>query len=127
MITIDQYFMGRDKTYSKELTNEFINNAKTLLVAVNKLLKIYGTYPSVNSGWRPPSVNKAAGGSLKSNHMICRAVDLNDDDGALDAWCMEHQELLKELGLFLEHPSKTPRWCHLQNVPPRSGKQVFMP
>ncbi len=127
MITLEQYFMGRDKTYAKELTNEYISNAKSLLEKVNGLLAAYGKFPSVNSGWRPPTVNKAVGGALRSNHMICRAIDLNDDDGNLDKWCTNNLPLLEKFGLYLEHPSKTPRWCHLQDVRPKSGNRVFMP
>ena len=126
MITLQQYFMGRDVKYKNELTNEFITNATNLLQKVNKLLWLAGRKEvTVNSGWRPPSVNKAVGGSLTSKHMICHAIDLNDDDGSLDAWCMANLDKLEECGLWLEHPSATPRWCHLDDWPRKV--RVFKP
>jgi hypothetical protein len=127
MIEIRQYWMGREVKYANQLTGEYINNAKSLLEKVNKLMKMYGRYPSVNSGWRPPEVNAAVGGAKLSNHMTCHAIDLNDDDGSLDAWCFTNLDKLEACGLYLEHPSKTPRWCHLQDVAPKSGRRVFMP
>jgi hypothetical protein len=45
----------------------------------------------------------------------------------LDDWCLEHPEVLQEIGLWQEHPAATKGWCHLQIVPPRSGKRVFFP
>jgi hypothetical protein len=40
---------------------------------------------------------------------------------------MENLDVLAEIGLWLEHPISTPRWCHVQTVPPKSGKRVFTP
>jgi hypothetical protein len=37
------------------------------------------------------------------------------------------QRMLEEAGLFMESPSKTPRWVHFQTVPPKSGKRIFIP
>jgi uncharacterized protein YcbK (DUF882 family) len=82
----------------------------------------------VSSGWRPPSLNaKTAGAAPNSKHMTCQALDVYDPDGDLDEWCMENLAKLEEAGLWLEHPSATKGWCHLQIVPPRSGKRVFYP
>jgi hypothetical protein len=35
--------------------------------------------------------------------------------------------VLRDLGLWMEHPDKTPTWLHIQTVPPGSGNRVFWP
>ena len=57
--------------------------------------------------------------------MLCKACDLEDVDGKLDKWCMDNLHILAEIGLWLEHPSATKTWCHIQTVPPKSGKRVY--
>jgi uncharacterized protein YcbK (DUF882 family) len=67
----------------------------------------------VSSGYRTPDANAAAGGAKKSLHMVCKACDISDPDGALDAWCTANQDLLQKLGLWQEHPDSTKNWTHL--------------
>jgi hypothetical protein len=55
------------------------------------------------------------------------AVDLEDIDGRLDAFCEGNQDVLEHLGLYLESPKATPRWCHVQQIAPKSGHRVFIP
>lgn len=62
-----------------------------------------------------------------SAHLIGAAVDFADRDGKLAAWCIENVPKLKQWGLYLEDPSCTVGWVHLQSVPPRSGNTVFIP
>lgn len=136
MITLSQFFMGRDKSYASALTPEIGKNAEDLLSRVNFLMAIfYTTNPNahsrgVNSGWRPPKLNATVpGAAAHSHHMTGKAIDLGDDDGALDAWLMSlaGQKALVDSRLWMEHPSATPRWSHFQSVPPRSGRRVFQP
>ncbi len=128
MITTADYFMGREKKYPNELTGELLSNASVLVVKVNELLDAFGEHRSVNSGWRPAAVNSAVPNAApKSKHMTCQACDLSDDDGRLDAWCMANLPMLERFGLWLEHPDSTPRWCHVQSIPPKSLKRVFIP
>lgn len=128
MITITDYLMGRDIRYGAEITHQMWNDAEDLLVRVNVLLELFGEPRAVTSGWRPAAVNSATPRAAKySNHVLMRAIDLEDDDGALDEWCLTNEEQLAELGLWLEHPAATKGWCHLQSVPPRSGRRVFYP
>ena len=123
MVTVDQYLMNR----KSGLTFELLENAIDTVEKVNKLLGYFGSIRTVTSGYRPAAINAAVGGAKLSNHMLCKACDLEDKDGKLDNWCMENQDKLKEVGLWLEHPSATKGWCHLQTVPPRSGNRVFKP
>lgn len=128
MITLRDYWMGRDQKYPDDLTPEIEGNAAELIDRVNLLLAAFGETRKVNSGWRPPEVNaKTAGAAVKSKHMMGLAVDLADPDGDLDEWCMENESELERLQLWLEHPAATKGWCHLQSVPPKSGKRVFYP
>lgn len=141
MITLNDYWMGRDKQYPFALSTDIKRNAETTVELANKLLtlaKVAGvtletnprTKTIVSSGWRPPEVNAAVpGAAAKSKHMTGQAIDLYDPDGDLDDWCMSDggQKVLADLGLWLEHPSATKGWCHVQTVPPRSGRRVFYP
>lgn len=137
MITLEQYWMGRDATHGAELTDELRANAAETVRLANVLCERYEqltgmlapTY--INSGWRPKSINAATpGAATGSKHLTCRAVDL-DDNGPFDRWCMEHPEILAEVGLWQEHPGWTNGWCHLQIVPPgnppRPEVRTFIP
>lgn len=128
MITLTDYWMGRDARYPEDLTGEIEANAAELLRRVNDLLDIFGETRPVRSGWRPPAVNDATPNAApKSKHMVGQAIDLADDEGDLDQWCIDHGNELARLGLWQEHPAATKSWCHLQSVPPKSGKRVFYP
>ena len=123
MITLADYFKGRDRRYTAELTEELRVNAGIIVARANLLLARAGLKRGVNSGWRPAAVNASIPNAAKeSKHVLCQAIDLGDDDGALDAWCMTNLRALEEIGLWLEHPAATPRWCHVQTVPYRSWK-----
>lgn len=118
VLTLADYYMGRDRQYADELTRELRANARETVKRANRLLRHAGLARGVNSGWRPAAVNAAIPNAAKrSKHLLCLAIDLDDDDDALDAWCMGHLDVLEELGLWLEHPAATPRWCHVQIVP----------
>ncbi len=140
MITEAEFWNGRDKKFASELTPALRANAEDTLRRVNQLLqKFYAANPGAvdrkcNSGWRPPAVNRSTPrASPVSLHMICKAVDINDDDDLVDTWLMtpDGQKALVESGLWMEHPSATPRWAHVQTVPQRSflktGLRYFYP
>jgi len=138
MITVQQYYMGRDVEYKSELTEQLRKNAELTVALANKLL-IHalnnGVYPVLNanksfvrSGWRPPAVNRdTPNAAPRSNHMTCEAIDIEDNDGDLDEWCLNHLSVLEDIGLWMEHPAATKSWCHLQTKAPRSGRRVFNP
>lgn len=134
MITLKDYWMGRDIQFPEQLTDEIISNAMKTVDAANALLNHFANFTherverKVNSGWRPPTINASTPGSApKSKHMTGQAIDISDPDGDLDDWCMEHLDILEVCGLWMEHPSATKGWCHVQIVPPKSGKRVFYP
>ena len=134
MITRDDFFMGRDKAYKSELTPEIEANSKITIERANLLLARFrqatgDTYArKVNSGWRPAAVNAATpGAARKSKHMMGQAIDIDDDNGALDDWLMEPEgeQALREIGLWHEHPRDTIGWAHVQIVAPGSGNFHF--
>lgn len=134
MVSLSDYWMGRDAAYPELLTEAIRAAAGETVARANLLLSAYRSLTKdeeprrVNSGWRPPSVNAATpGAAARSKHMSGHAIDISDPEGDLDEWCMDHPEVLQTIGLWQEHPAATKGWCHLQIVPPKSGKRVFFP
>lgn len=134
LLTMEDFWMGRDTKYASQLTAEIKANGLETIARVNRfLIEFYGKNQDVprrgvNSGWRPPAVNAATkGAATRSNHMLGKAVDVADPDGRIDAWASskEGEKWLTEIGLWMEHKSATPRWAHFQIVPPRSGNRYF--
>ena len=64
-------------------------------------------------------------GAANSPHKLACAVDVYDPENELDD--MITDELLTKFNLYREHPKHTPGWCHLQCVPPKSGRRTFIP
>lgn len=139
-ITAEMYYRGRDRLYPQDLTPTIKANVARTLVAVNALVAALErdkvgiechpvTKTPVSSGWRPPAINAATpNAAVRSKHMTGEALDLFDPEGAIDDWCLKNRKRLKaEFGLYLEHPSATKGWCHVQIAPPRSGNTVFYP
>ena len=136
MIELAQYWMGRDRVYPTDLTDEIRANAAETVKRANRLIAIYQKATGdvrprgVNSGWRPAAVNAATpGAAKKSNHMLGRALDIGDASKTMKAWLMTPagQQALVECELWMEHPNATPAWVHVQIVPPASNRRVFMP
>lgn len=121
MVTREEILQGRDASHP--LSEVMESNLAQLLEAVNKLRIAYGKPMVVNSGYRPAGYNKAIGGAPNSAHITCEAVDFKDKDGEIKKFCT--LERLKEYGLWMEHPSATPSWCHV-DIRPR-GNRVFKP
>lgn len=123
MITLDMYWMGRDKTHAAELSDDIRANAQRTVDIVNPLLEAFflanptAAHRFVQSGWRPASINAAAGGATRSCHLTGEAVDLSDKDRELARWLIQHPEILERFGLWMERPESTPSWAHLQTRP----------
>ncbi len=140
MITVEQYFMGRDLVYALEVTQGLRANAAKLVDRVNLLLDraaADGVAPGIDektgndvaSGWRPRAVNERTANSGKnSTHIAGLGVDLQDTPNRdLARWCVSNLDVLEELGLYMEDPQWTPDWVHLQIVAPGSGRRVYIP
>ena len=130
MITLEDYWMGREREFPTAMTPQIEKNAIYTVQLANALLARFGEGRKVNSGWRPPSVNAGVPNAApNSKHMTGQAIDLADPEGDLDDWLMsaEGQAALTEIGLWMEHPACTKSWTHVQTVPPKSGRRVFYP
>lgn len=125
MITLKEFLMGRDKEFP--LSVEQALNAADLLSRVNYLLAKLGIKTVVTSGYRPGSYNVKAGGSKKSAHLTCQAVDLKDSSGIIANVLRNNIKLLEECDLYLENPDKTIGWIHLSSRKPLSGNRIFNP
>lgn len=95
------------------LPAEHKQNLKQLLDVLHDFETIYGKPLVVSSGYRTAEHNTAIGGAPHSNHLLGKACDFADSDGAIDAWCTAHPDVLAKLGLWQEHPDATKGWCHL--------------
>lgn len=140
-ISLQDYWMGRDKLCPKDLTTDICANAELTVKRVNLLLaraqaagvvlpKHPGNKSHVSSGWRPPAINAATkNAAVRSNHVLGKACDIYDPDGKLDAWLFTAggHKALTDIGLWAEHPLSTPDWSHVQTVPPKSGNLFFYP
>jgi hypothetical protein len=140
-ITLGDYLQGRDAIYPEDFTLAVMANAEKTVAQVNSLLAVMEaeglqleahpvSQSLVSSGWRPPQINRQVKGAApKSKHMTGEAVDLYDPEGDIDNFLMsgQGQRVLASLGLYIEHPSATKSWSHIQIVPPRSQSRVFYP
>lgn len=147
MITLDDYFHAAEPEGDRRLrfplamTPEIEKNVVDLLERVNKLTYLargagvdFETHPRtksyVSSGWRSPEINAAtANAAMKSKHMRGLAIDIYDPDGELDDWLMtdDGQRAMTDCILWMEHPSATKNWSHVQSIAPKSGRRVFYP
>lgn len=66
-------------------------------------------------------------GAPDSSHKKGGAVDRYDPKGGIDRWLMANPSVLKEFGVYIEHPDKTPGWSHWSTIPPKSGRHIFYP
>lgn len=123
-VTEAEVLMGRDKAHP--LDKGMKANLEKLMIAINLIRDLYGKPLTVSSGYRPAAQNVAAGGTKKSCHLTCEAVDFADADRKLTKWCLSNLDVLASAGLYMESPINTPSWVHLQTRAPKSGKRIFL-
>lgn len=123
MINLQTYLMGRDKMYPLDPVKEA--NANELLRRVNALMLEIGIIPHLTSGYRPGHWNKQAGGSERSAHLTCEAIDLADTHGKIKP--LITIPLLEKYDLYMEDPAATKTWIHLQSRKTRSANRIFKP
>lgn len=127
-LTKDDLLQGRDKEYASDYTPEISANLDKLLPILNKIQQAYGKKFTINSGWRPPSINKSTpGAALASKHMLGLAADIADENGDIMRWVLNNLALMKELGVYMEDWRWTPTWTHFQIVAPKSGNRILIP
>ncbi len=128
MITLTDFLKGRDKLYPKDYTVTVEKNSVRLIETINKFLTEVGIPKTVNSGWRPYTVQMEVNPRApNSKHVTGNAIDLEDKDRKLTEYILANLWVLEKYGLYMEDPESTKTWVHLQNIPPRSGKRIFRP
>jgi len=99
---------------------EQLFNMKTLAEKIFEPLRIYANGPiKINSFFRSPKLNKAIGGSGKSQHCHGQAIDLDDTFGHLSNAEMysyikenlDFDQIIWEFG-----DDKNPDWVHVSYV-----------
>lgn len=134
MISIAAFWMNRDSEYAEDWTSEIqYNGAETVrrwnLVLDKFTQKTHLCCDEVASGWRPIAVNSTTSNAgMHSNHITAKACDIRDTQNRdLAQWCLDNQNFLEEIGMWMEDPRWTPTWVHLQTIPPASRKRVYVP
>ena len=128
MISKDELLKGRDVQYASDYTQEISDNLDKILPLLNQVRSAWAKPMTVNSGWRPPSINGSTpGAAAHSKHMLGLACDIADPDGSLWAWVLQNLQLMKDLGFYMEDKRWCPGWVHLGWGPPASGKRIFVP
>jgi uncharacterized protein YcbK (DUF882 family) len=111
------------------------SDLEKLLKRVNNLQELYGQKFVVTSGFRSlahhiaiyhrKGITDPKKIPMKSKHLFCQAVDLEDKDGRLYKWVQQNEKYLEDIGLWYELGTKG--WVHLQILPPASGRRGFLP
>lgn len=93
-----------------------------------------GVSGSGHGGFRSPLCTV---GAINSLHRTGEAVDRYDPSRKFASWCLAHQDILVDQGLWMEDPCWTVTlgfdgkvvggWVHLQTKPPKSGLRVYRP
>lgn len=137
MISLGEY-LGPYKAHP-DVGAVIIANANDLLTRVNRIHQlaeadgvVFQTNPAThsrisgsgNGGFRPRDTKT---GMPNSTHKDGRGLDTYDPHREFASWCIEHFTVLAEHGLHMEDARWTPSWVHLQSVPPKSGKTVYIP
>ncbi len=100
-------------------------NLEKLLKLLNQFRIAYGKPMICSSGYRTKEHNADVGGRPYSAHLTCEAADFEDPKHELRNFCLEHLILLETIGLWMEDPSYTLDWIHLQSRP--AHQRVFIP
>lgn len=151
MITKEEYFGLKPHTPEQETAaQDLLDRVQTLTAEAeedgayhrprcpNTGTEISGSKGgSGDGGFRLTTATTGAGNSshkvLPADKPAGAGVDVYDPGDHLDTWLDQYENgdgsnsKLHEHGLWREHPSKTPTWCHLTNRSVGANKQTFYP
>tara|TARA_R100000329_G_scaffold74205_1_gene64382 strand:- start:612 stop:1067 length:456 start_codon:yes stop_codon:yes gene_type:complete len=109
-----------------EPNKEQLKNMKLLAEKVFEPLRIEVGGPiKVNSFFRSPELNKAIGGSSKSQHCYGQAIDLDDTFGHMSNAQMYYfikSELDFDQMIWEFGDNKNPNWVHVSYVSPEKNR-----
>jgi len=113
---------GIDNTPNEEQ----LSNMRLIADRIFEPLRVYVNGPiKINSFFRSPKLNKAIGGSSKSQHCHGQAIDLDDTFGEMTnaemyefiKTHMDFDQLIWEFG-----DSNNPAWVHVSYVSPEENR-----
>ena len=132
---ISKHISDREGVYSTTATRrgidntpdkEHLDNMKLLAEKIfEPLRKWVGGPIRINSFYRGPELNKAIGGSSKSQHCKGQAMDIDDNgchktNAEMYAWIkdnVEFDQMIWEFGT-----DKNPNWVHVSYVSPEKNR-----
>jgi len=132
---ISKHISDKESVYSRTAlrldidntpTQEHKNNMVKLAEEVFEPLRAYVGGPvKINSFYRSPELNKAIGGSSKSQHCNGQAIDIDDTFGRMTN--AEMYEFVKENLDFDQMiwefgDDKNPNWVHVSYVSPQENR-----
>jgi len=113
------------------------SNLMELLNRINKIRDAYGKPMIVTSGlrtiehhleiYKKKGITDVQKIPMRSLHLSGRAVDISDPKRELQKFITANVPLLESVGVWCESFVFTKNWCHLQSVPPLSGRRFFVP
>jgi hypothetical protein len=133
---ISQHISDKEGVYSRtairlDIDNtpneEQLNNMKVLAEEVFEPIRMYANGPiKINSFFRSPKLNKAIGGSGKSQHCHGQAIDLDDTYGHLTnaemfEFIREHLDFDQIIWEFGDEHN--PDWVHVSYVSPQENRK----
>jgi len=82
-------------------------------------------------GRQPPKRSNHLFKNLDGTEGTASACDIVDRDDKLKNYVVQNhtgsKSILVELGAYIEDPSTTDTWLHIQVTPPASGNHIFIP
>ena len=133
---ISKHISDKEGVYSRtaqrlDIDNTPTKNHKTNMVElaenIFEPLRMYVGGPiKINSFYRSPELNKAIGGSSKSQHCNGQAIDIDDTFGRMSN--AEMYEFIKENLDFDQMiwefgNNKNPNWVHISYVSPKENRK----
>ena len=106
--------------------NDELNNMRLLAEEIFEPLRVYVGGPiKINSFFRSVELNKAIGGSSRSQHCKGQAVDIDDTFGRMTNaemyhWIKEHLDFDQMIWEFGD--DNNPNWVHVSYVSPEDNR-----
>lgn len=127
MITADDVLTtcGRHPERLRWVSPAITDNAIETARRVSMLLILFGESRKLTSGFRDPETNrKTPGAAPQSRHLTGEAADIDDSNGTLKKWVLEHQKSIEQCGLWCEPLHMTPTWLHVQTAKTPNTERV---
>jgi zinc D-Ala-D-Ala carboxypeptidase len=116
------------KNIDNKPSKEHIENLKILCEKVLQPARDEFGPITINSGFRSKALNKAVGGSGKSNHCFGFAADIeakNVSNYILLRWIFENTECTELIAEYLEREDERAGWVHVAYNPKREKCDII--